>query len=78
MFAAVYQILSMHISSQIIPEEHGFIKGRSTVSNLCEFTHVVSAALDNRLQMDAIYILYTDFSKAFNIVHHSDGNNSSF
>ncbi|XP_063931794.1 uncharacterized protein LOC135143785 [Zophobas morio] len=46
----------------IIPEQHGFVKGRSTMTNLCEFTQYVSNALDRRLQVDTIY---TDLSKAF-------------
>ncbi|XP_063915734.1 uncharacterized protein LOC135131813 [Zophobas morio] len=54
--------LYTHCISTIALEQHGFIKGRSTLTNLCEFTEYVSLALDNRFQVDAIY---TDLSKAF-------------
>ena len=56
-----------HVKSDIITEQHGFVKGRSTTTNLCEFTQFVSNALDKRSQVDAIY---TDLSKAFDKVNH--------
>ena len=59
--------LYTHCISKIALEQHGFIKGRSTVTNLCEFTEYVSLPLDNRFQVDAIY---TDLSKAFDRVDH--------
>lgn len=56
-----------HVINSISPYQHGFIRGRSTCTNLCEFTQFVSAAMDSRLQVDAIY---TDLTKAFDRVHH--------
>ena len=52
----------------ITSHQHGFIKGRSTVTNLLEFTSLVLEALSLRLQTD---VIYTDFSKAFDTVSHS-------
>ncbi|XP_045446715.1 uncharacterized protein LOC123654902 [Melitaea cinxia] len=53
-------------SSQITP--HGFVNKRSTETNLCEFVHQVSVALDQGYQVDAVY---TDYSKAFDKIPHS-------
>jgi hypothetical protein len=47
--------------------QHGFFKGRSTVTNLIEFTSYVLNCMENGVQVDAIY---TDFSKAFDKVIH--------
>lgn len=56
-----------HVESKLSPDQHGFIKGRSTMTNLCEFTQMVSKALDHRLQVD---VVYTDMTKAFDRVNH--------
>ena len=48
--------------------QHGFIKGRSTVSNLSIHTHNIVNAINNHSQYDTIY---TDFKKAFDLVNHS-------
>lgn len=71
-FAKVFELamhgpIYHHILNQISTAQHGFVKGRSTVTNLCSFTHLVSEALDNRHQVD---VVYTDFSKAFDLVPH--------
>ncbi|MBV2145457.1 MAG: reverse transcriptase family protein, partial [Wolbachia endosymbiont of Pissodes strobi] len=50
----------------IINEQHGFIGGRSTVTNLTVLSNYVLEALERRCQVDAIY---TDFSKAFDRVN---------
>jgi hypothetical protein len=51
----------------IMSAQHGFFKGRSTMTNLIEFTSYVSNCMENGVQEDAIY---TDFSKAFDKVSH--------
>lgn len=51
----------------LCPEQHGFLRGRSTVSNLLVYTEFLSEALERRCQVDAVY---TDFSKAFDRVNH--------
>jgi hypothetical protein len=47
--------------------QHGFFKGRSTVTNLIEFTSYVLYCMENGVQVNAIS---TDFSKAFDKVSH--------
>jgi hypothetical protein len=47
--------------------QHGFFKGRSTVTNSIEFTSYVLNCMENGLQVDAIY---TAFSKTFDKVSH--------
>ena len=59
----LYPILHQHISMY----QHGFIKGRSTTTNLMHITQIIASALDNRQQVD---VLYTDFSKAFDTLNH--------
>ncbi|CAH2084309.1 unnamed protein product [Euphydryas editha] len=52
----------------IIPEQHGFVKHRSTVTNLLIYTNYLFLCMDNGLQVDAIY---TDYCKAFDRVDHN-------
>jgi hypothetical protein len=47
--------------------QHGFVKGRSTVSNLIEYSTFVLKSIEDGCQVDSIY---TDFSKAFDKVRH--------
>ena len=47
--------------------QHAYIKGRSTVTNLLLFSNFVSSSLDIDMQVDAIYL---DFAKAFDKVDH--------
>lgn len=59
----------VHLLQSIIsPQQHGFIKGRSTVTNLLEFVSHVFSAFSSKLQTD---VIYTDFSKAFDKVNHN-------
>ena len=60
-------IVYSHVEKYIAIEQHGFVKGRSTLTNLPEFTHFVSESLDNKVQVD---VIYTDMSKAFDMVNH--------
>lgn len=48
--------------------QHGFRAGYSTVTQLLEFTHDIASSLNNRGQLDAIFI---DYSKAFDLVCHT-------
>ena len=50
------------------PCQHGFIRGRSTLTNLMELTCYVHNGFANKFQTD---VIYTDFSKAFDTVVHS-------
>lgn len=57
-----------HIKSTISSHQHGFFKGRSTVTNLCSFTQYINDTFEKRSQVDTVY---TDFSKAFDKVNHA-------
>jgi sarcosine oxidase/L-pipecolate oxidase len=48
--------------------QHGFLKGRSTVTQMLCFLHKIGKARDKASQTDIIYL---DLSKAFDSVSHS-------
>ncbi|HBK83120.1 MAG TPA: hypothetical protein DDZ41_05910 [Flavobacterium sp.] len=54
--------LYFNVKSIFANEQHGFIRQRSTTSNLLIFTGKVSEAFESKTQLD---VVYTDFSKAF-------------
>jgi len=60
--------LSYLFKNVLASEQHGFISGRSTTTNLLLYHDYISTSLEKRTQVDAIY---TDFSKAFDTVNHS-------
>lgn len=64
---AVNNRLYFATKSIIIPQQHGFRNGRSTVSNLTVFTDYCLSQLEAGFQIDTIY---TDFSKAFDKISH--------
>ena len=47
--------------SLIFPFQHGFLNGRTTVTNLLEFTNHIFRGFLARARTD---VIYTDFSKA--------------
>ena len=47
--------------------QHGFMKDRSTTSNLITITEFISESINNNSQVD---VIYTDFSKAFDRLDH--------
>lgn len=59
----LYNSISIHISAR----QHGFMKGRSTVSNLFYLTQDLAESLDAGEQTD---VIYTDCSKAFDRLDH--------
>ena len=61
--------LNSHLTSCNILHvaQHGFIKGRSTFTNLLESLNEWTLCLQNKEQVDIVYI---DFSKAFDVVIH--------
>jgi len=65
-------IITSHLqhfcSSLISPCQHGFVKRRSTTTNLLELTSFVIDGFNKKFKTD---IIYTDFSKAFDSVNHS-------
>lgn len=48
--------------------QHGFVKGRSTTTNLVDYTSYILQNMENGNQIDSIY---TDFSKAFDKIDHN-------
>lgn len=60
----VYNALKNSFSSV----QHGFLKGRSTVTNLILLNDFITAAMDNGEQVD---VVYTDYSKAFDRIDHN-------
>lgn len=65
--AIVCDHIGFHSKPLIPDEQHGFVKGRSTVTNLLEFTAFTLGEMEAGNQVD---VVYNDFSKAFDKVHH--------
>lgn len=63
----LHENLQLLINEHIVKEQHGFLKDRSTISNLSVFTNSASLAIDNKQQLD---VIYTDAEKAFDKVSH--------
>jgi hypothetical protein len=55
------------IGAAIYPLQHGFMKGKSTVTQLLEVYYEVNKIMDNSGQVDMIFL---DFAKAFDSVPH--------
>ncbi|GAB0183678.1 cadherin-20 [Grus japonensis] len=70
----VEQIIFSHITrhvqdNQVIrPSQHGFMKGRSCLTNLISFCDKVTHLVDEGKAVDVVYL---DFSKAFDTISHS-------
>ena len=52
----------------IVKQQHGFISGKSTTTNLFLLQNYILESFKNKCQVD---VIYTDFSKAFDKVNHS-------
>jgi hypothetical protein len=63
----VYNQLVSHISTQLHHLQFGFLRGKSTTSQLLHVLHDIHQALESRNQVDAVYL---DFAKAFDKVSH--------
>lgn len=60
--------LTFSLVSKVILEQHGFVEGKSTLSNLLIYSDFVSTSLNSGFQVDTVYL---DFKKAFDSVNHS-------
>jgi len=66
----ILSALTRHVKDNqgIRPSQHGFMKGRSCLTNLISFHDQVTHLLDEGKAVDVVYL---DFSKAFDTVPHS-------
>ncbi|KAK4831655.1 hypothetical protein QYF61_018622 [Mycteria americana] len=66
----ILSVLNRHVQANqgIRPSQHGFMKGRSCLTNLISFYDQVTCLVDEEKAVD---VLYLDFSKAFGTVSHS-------
>lgn len=63
----LHETIYINTLRQISDYQHGFIRGRSTTTNLFCITQYISEILDSGSQVD---VIYTDFSKAFDRLDH--------
>lgn len=64
----VCTLISDQWTPLISQSQHGFIKGRSTSTNLLEFTNRIINTIESGSQLD---VIYADFQKAFDRVSHN-------
>lgn len=64
----VCEILTENFKDVISLRQHGFVKGRSTSTNLVDFVNEAVRVIEERHQVDAVF---TDVKKAFDRVRHS-------
>ena len=58
----------LQVFNLINDSQHGFMKGRSCLTNLLEYLETVTKLLDEGVPVDVIYL---DFAKAFDKVPHA-------
>ena len=63
----VHRVVYSHLSPFLNDWQHGFVKGRSCITQLVLTHHMWHKALDDGLQVDAVFL---DFTKAFDRVVH--------
>jgi len=64
----VFSRFSNFIADKIYPMQHGFVKGRSTVTQLLNMVHFMVRTIDHGEQTDVTFL---NFSKAFDSVSHA-------
>ncbi|KAI5714669.1 hypothetical protein M8J77_003487 [Diaphorina citri] len=62
------EILTLLQFSKISPNQHGFIEGRSTVTNLTSFHHSVARTLSEGCKQ--VDVIYTDIFRAYDKLSH--------
>ena len=63
----VHHRVLAHVSPYLDTSQHAFLPRRGTVSNLLEYTTILSERLESHDQVD---VLYADLSKAFDKISH--------
>lgn len=64
----ILQQLFFRVKNAIDSNQHGFFRGRSIITNLVPFIQQVNSNMEVGLDTCAVY---TDFSKAFDKIHHA-------
>ena len=64
----IYNRLIEHVHGQIYELQYGFLRGRSTTSQLLHVLQQVLNVLEQKNQVDIVYL---DFAKAFDKVSHN-------
>uniref|UniRef100_A0A8B9CEQ4 Reverse transcriptase domain-containing protein n=1 Tax=Anser brachyrhynchus TaxID=132585 RepID=A0A8B9CEQ4_9AVES len=66
----ILSVITRHLQGNqaIRPSQHGFMKGRSCLTNLISFYDQVTRLVDEGKAVDVVYL---DFSKAFDTVSHN-------
>ena len=63
----LHDYLLCQIEPLLTLQQHGFLRGRSTTTNLACFSQFLAEVIDNSCQVD---VVFTDFSKAFDKIDH--------
>jgi hypothetical protein len=64
----VNSLMSPYFTSKLNPNQHGFVKMKSTTTNLVTYLDFISPSVSSKHQVDSVYF---DFSSAFDFVPHS-------
>lgn len=65
----LYKYIYNQVASILTPHQHGFVKSKSTVTNLLILTNFIA---DNNKSGKQTDVFYLDMSKAFDRIRHSD------
>ena len=66
--AILHERIYFFVKSSLSAAQHGFIRNKSTITNLSVFSDIVSKTLAENGQTDSVYF---DFQNAFDKVDHS-------
>lgn len=64
----INKYLLSKLAHKLTKNQHGFVRNKSTNTNLVEYVDCISSALDDGHE---VHTIYTDFSKAFDSVDHN-------
>lgn len=64
----IFKYIMSSVKDNISIHQHGFVKGRSTTSNLLNFVQFTLDSFSNESQVD---VVYTDATKAFDRISHN-------
>ena len=63
----IYEQVFHYVKSKFNPSQHGFMKSKSTATNLVAYLDFIAPLVHSQRQVDSIYF---DFSNAFDLVSH--------